>query len=253
MKLVNTLTTIACTLLVLVFISTTTLFAQANTSKQRILVDVAHGQKFWNDPSAMAGQDSGKVARINYMNGELVKNAKSLKADVTYLKGKITHGDLTKNDVLFIHIPSSKYEADEVKVIQQHLEKGGSLFLVMDADYWSTLEQTNVNDILSPFNLQFGGNSSLDLTGGQTKTGAVTKKNFSIPFHGARTVQGGTPFCFNNENEQDPFGTYIELKNGGKIIAMADGMVSLYMTSWEGVNNYQCSEFMNDSFAWLLK
>lgn len=26
----------------------------------------------------------------------------------------------------------------------------------------------------------------------------------------------------------------------------------LYMTSWQGVNDYQCSEFMNDVFKWLL-
>ena len=25
---------------------------------------------------------------------------------------------------------------------------------------------------------------------------------------------------------------------------MGDGMVSLYMTSWEGVQDYQCQEFM---------
>jgi predicted RNA-binding protein with PUA-like domain len=39
---------------------------------------------------------------------------------------------------------------------------------------------------------------------------------------------------------------------GGKIIAMGDGMPSLYMTSWEGVNNYQCATFMHDVIAWLL-
>jgi len=42
------------------------------------------------------------------------------------------------------------------------------------------------------------------------------------------------------------------LKKGGKIIVMGDGMVSLYMTGWKGVNDYQCSEFMHDAFKWLL-
>ena len=46
--------------------------------------------------------------------------------------------------------------------------------------------------------------------------------------------------------------TYKKLKNGGKIIVMGDGMVSLYMTSWDNVNDYQCSEFMHDVFKWLL-
>jgi hypothetical protein len=63
--------------------------------------------------------------------------------------------------------------------------------------------------------------------------------------------QGGTPFCFNNQSNE-AFGTYTQLKNGGKMIVMGDGMVSLYMTSWKDVNDYQCSEFMHDVFAWLL-
>jgi hypothetical protein len=227
--------------------------AQSSQQKQRILVDVAHGQRFWNDPSAMSGKDANLVTRINYMNGELVKNATSLKAEVSYLKGKITPGALGKGDVLFIHIPSAKYDADEVKAIQQHVRKGGSLFLVMDADYWSTLEQTNVNDILSPYNIKFGANSPVTGTGGRTKAGLITQKDLVIPYHGARLVEGGTPFGFNNQTEEHPFGAFIQVKGGGKIIAMGDGMVSLYMTAWEGVDNYQCSEFMHDTFAWLLK
>jgi hypothetical protein len=45
----------------------------------------------------------------------------------------------------------------------------------------------------------------------------------------------------------------MEVKNGGRIVVMGDGMVSLYMTSWEGVQDYQCQEFMQDVFRWLLK
>ena len=40
---------------------------------------------------------------------------------------------------------------------------------------------------------------------------------------------------------------------GGKVIVMGDGMVSQYMTSWEGFQDYQCQEFMQDVFRWLLK
>jgi hypothetical protein len=43
------------------------------------------------------------------------------------------------------------------------------------------------------------------------------------------------------------------VKNGGKIIVMGDGMVSLYMTSWQGVQDYQCQAFMQAAFRWLLK
>jgi len=44
----------------------------------------------------------------------------------------------------------------------------------------------------------------------------------------------------------------INPKNGGRVIVMGDGMVSLYMTSWKGVDDYQCAEFMHDVFRWLL-
>jgi hypothetical protein len=36
-------------------------------------------------------------------------------------------------------------------------------------------------------------------------------------------------------SDASPFGLFKEVENGGKIIVMGDGMVSLYMTSWEGV------------------
>jgi len=254
MKMKNKLNHISTALLVLLLVSSASLLmAQSARLKQQILVDVSHGQKFWNDPTAMSGKEPSVVQRINYMNGELVKNATALKTEVTYLKGKITPDVLAKGNVLFIHIPSSKYEADEVKAIQQHLEKGGSLFLVMDANYWSTLAQTNVNDIVRPYNIKFGEDSPDTSVGGHTKAGVLTKKNLKIPYHGARLVEGGTPFGFSNKTEEYPFGTFVKLKSGGKIIAMGDGMVSLYMTAWEGVNDYQCSEFMQEAFAWLLK
>jgi hypothetical protein len=45
----------------------------------------------------------------------------------------------------------------------------------------------------------------------------------------------------------------MQLKDGGKMVVMGDGMVSLYMTSWKDVDNYQCQEFMKDVFAWLIE
>jgi hypothetical protein len=229
------------------------LFAQAPEIKHHILIDIAHGQKFWNDPARMDGMDANLIERIKYMTGEIKKSAASVGADVGYLSGKIERDLLDKCDILFIHIPSSKYSAEEIAAIHQYLRKGGALFLVMDADYWSTLEQVNANDIVSQYGIKYGQNSPDSLSGGYTKAGPITPKPLKITYHGARTVTGGTPFCFSNQSEENPFGTFTELQNGGKIVAMGDGMVSLYMTSWKDVNDYQCSEFMHDVFAWLLK
>jgi hypothetical protein len=196
--------------------------------------------------------DKDFVERIKYMTGEITKSAASVGADVSYATGKILPEHLNKYDLLFVHIPSSKYTAEEVKAIQDYLAKGGSLFFIMDADYWSTLEQVNANDIISTYGIKFGKNSPDTLSGGYTKAGLITKKPLKITYHGARTLSGGTPFCFSNQSEKNPFGTFLKIPNGGKIVAMGDGMVSLYMTSWKDVNDYQCSAFMHDVFAWLL-
>jgi hypothetical protein len=123
----------------------------------------------------------------------------------------------------------------------------------MDANYWSTLGQTGVNEIVSPVGIKFGEDCPDTLSGGYTKPSPITDKKLKVTYHGARIVNGGTPFCFGNQSETYPFGTFATVKNGGKVVAMGDGMVSLYMTSWKDVNDYQCSEFMHEVFAWLLK
>ena len=221
-------------------------------AKHRICMDVAHQQKFWNDPAAMAGMDTKVIERVKYMTGELVKTATAVNASLSYVKNEIGPKDLQGCDLLFIHVPSAKYTPGEVSAVSKFIVSGGSLFLVMDQNLWSTLEQTNVNDLIRSFGIQFGAESPDSLPGGHTKAGLITETRLKISYHGARTVTGGTPFSFNDRSDADPFGTFVEVKNGGKIIVMGDGMVSLYMTSWEGVQDYQCQEFMQAVFRWLL-
>jgi hypothetical protein len=222
-------------------------------SKQRICVDVAHQQRFWNDPADMAGMDARVIDRVKYMTGELAKTATAVGASLSYVKKEIGPKDLEGCGLLFIHIPSAKYTPGEVSAVTTFIGNGGSLFLVMDQNMWSTLEQTNVNDLIRSFGIQFGAESPDSLAGGHTKAGLITDTRLKISYHGARTVTGGTPFSFNDRSDANPFGTFMEVKNGGKIVAMGDGMVSLYMTSWEGVQDYQCQEFMQAVFRWLLK
>jgi hypothetical protein len=219
-------------------------------AKHRICIDVAHQQRFWADP---ADVDEKRVARAKYMTGEMLKTATAVDASPSYLKKEITPADLKGCDLLFIHIPSAKYAPGEVSAISKSIASGASLFLVMDQDMWSTLEQTNVNDLIRPFGIQFGGESPDSQAGGHTKGGPLTDKRLKISYHGARTVTGGTPFAFNDRSDANPFGTFKEVEKGGRVVVMGDGMVSLYMTSWEGVQDYQCQEFMQDVFRWLLK
>jgi hypothetical protein len=65
-------------------------------------------------------------------------------------------------------------------------------------------------------------------------------------------VEGGKPFAYSDASNTVPIGVYEETKGGGKIVAMGEGMASLYMNSWQGVNDYQCAAFMGDVVGWLL-
>jgi hypothetical protein len=234
-----------------VFICVNTLFPQSS-AKKKIYMDIAHGQRFWNDPAGMVSGAGNNLGRVKYMTDQFVKTASSVDAELLYLKGEIKPEDLSDCDLLYIHIPSSKYTPSEIKAITQYLSNGGSLFLVMDEDYWSTLEDANANDIISPFGIQFGKESPDSAVGGYTKASLITEKSLKITYQKGRTIEGGTPFCFNKQSEEYPFGVFKKLKNGGKIVVMGDGMTSLYMTSWKGVDDYQCAEFLYDVFKWLL-
>jgi hypothetical protein len=67
-----------------------------------------------------------------------------------------------------------------------------------------------------------------------------------------RIIEGGTPFAYSNASQEHPYALYVEKKGGGKVVAMGEGMVSLYMNSWQDVDNYQCADFMGEVIGWLL-
>ena len=115
---------------------------------------------------------------------------------------------------------------------------------VVLASTWATLDLVNVNDILKPFGIIFkGDHPDGNAVGGYSASTAVTREKYKIPYHGARLVEGGTPFAYSDKDKENPFGVYKEMKGGGKIVAMGEGMVSLYMTTWQEVNDYQCSGY----------
>src|SRR5882672_10441655 len=99
-----------------------------SAQNKKILVDVAHGQKFYSDPADMISSDLVPTERLKYMTGELAKNGAAHNAEIAYLKSPITAAMLSKCDLLFIQVPSKKYSAGECSAIRQYVEKGGSLF-----------------------------------------------------------------------------------------------------------------------------
>ena len=224
-----------------------------SAQSKKIVVDVGHGQKFYSDPADKISTDLVPTERLQYMTGELAKNGQSHKANLGYVKAPITPAVLSKSDLLFIHTPAAKYSSDECAAIRQFVEKGGALFVVMEVDYWSTLAQSNVNDIVKPFGITFGADNPDESSGGHSVAGKITKQQYKIPSHGARLVEGGTPFAYSDASDTVPIGVFVETKGGGKVVAMGEGMAALYMNSWQGVNDYQCAPFMDEVVGWLLK
>jgi hypothetical protein len=220
--------------------------------QKKILVDVGHGQKFYSDPADKVSTDLVPTDRLQYMTGELSRNGTAHRAAIGYVKTPITTDALSKADLLFIHSPSTQYSVAECAAMRQFVGQGGALFIVMEVDYWSTLTQANVNDIVKPFGITFGADNPDESSGGHSVAGEITKQPYKIPSHGARLVEGGKPFAYSNASDSVPIGVYAETKGGGKIVAMGEGMASLYMNSWQGVNDYQCAAFMNDVVGWLL-
>ena len=162
--------------------------------------------------------DEKRVERVKYMTGEMLTTAAAVNGSLTYLKKEITAPELKGCNLLFIHIPSAKYTPGEVGAITKYITSGGSLFLVMDQEMWSTLDQTNVNDLIRPFGIQFGAEGPDSQAGGHTNAGPITEKRLKISYHGARTVTGGTPFAFNDRSDANHSAHSKEVEKGGRVV-----------------------------------
>ncbi len=217
-----------------------------------IAVDVAHEPVFWGDPDHTENFDEDRANRIQYLSSQFQKNASAVHAEPYFIHDEITPEDLAKSDLLFIHVPTSPYSESEVKAITGYLKNGGALFLVTDVDYWVTLEQSNINDIIAPFGITFGSDSPDEQVGAMSKASPVTAEPLKIPYHGGRIVKGGTPFAYTTGDEEIPFAMYKELNGGGKLVVMGEAMTSLYMNSWQGVDDYQTEKFMGAVIQWLI-
>ncbi|WP_234572473.1 GldG family protein [Rhodohalobacter sp. 614A] len=225
---------------------------QMNMPEKMIAVDVAHDPIFWGDPNQTEAFDENRANRVQYLSSQLQENANAIGAEQFYIHDEISADDLEMSDLLFIHVPSSRYSENEVNVIRDFLQNGGSLFLAFDVDGWATLDQTNVNDLISPFGIRFGSDSPDTEVGASSRKGEITNEAFKIPYHGGRIVEGGTPFAFTTGPDEVPFAFFTEIDGGGKLVVMGDAMTPLYMNSWQGVDDYQTEKFMGAVIQWLV-
>ncbi len=189
-----------------------------------VFVDLAHGQRMWNDPKEpVLGIGFEDVQRIQYMNEELFKSLQPYDAKVSFLKKNIDYNDIRKGSLLILHVPSKEYSEKEIKDIKEYLEQGGSLLMVMEADYWTDLNKTNVNGIIQDYEIQYRTQSKDTLAGGYTKKSPIISKGLKVTYELGRSIEGGEPFAFNSQTDE-AFAVYKELEKGGRLIIMGDAM-----------------------------
>lgn len=172
-------------------------------------------------------------------------------------------------DVLVMLSPlSSKLQKDltdvEKEALVKYVKKGGSLIFFVDDNHRVDNARYGANDILKPFGIEVF--DDVPLPG---NVGAVSFKNeifrdrYEIPYSGACLMTGGTPVSVCMEGGY-LHGTYVQLKNGGKLYVGGDTMVGLLLgypdgerkvtnrmeTRWWGKDS---RPYMTDLLAWALK
>ena len=189
--------------ILIAFVHINSAYAQSTAAKKKILVDVAHGQRFWHDPNDMPGKDTALIARAKYMAGELTKNASALKATIAYQKTRFTPASLKDVDVLFLQGAGGRFDENETAAIRDFVQRGGGLFVTMDEDFWGTLDQININDIVKPFGIEYKQNNPIQSSGGHAKEGSITTQRWSIPVHGARLLKEEHLFAISIQMNQN--------------------------------------------------
>jgi hypothetical protein len=135
--------------------------------------------------------------------------------------------------ILFLRAPSAEFTPAEAEAIVAFVKAGGSLLLVLDEERRQSLEKTRVNNFITPFGMKLTPDTEyLHNTGAVAKSGEINKADREVPFSGGRAVEGGTPFAYQLDKAgkpSHPFGAYVRLDTGGRIVVLGEGMASLFL------------------------
>jgi hypothetical protein len=184
--------------------------------------------------------------------------------------GPIDGAALSGHRVVYLRAPDAEFTEPERAALIAFVKAGGSLLLVLDEEQRQKTAVTRVNDILAPFGLTLTGDTPyLHNTGAVTRAGDVAKGAYELPYSGGRAVDGGTPFAWQLDAEgkpAQPFAAYATAPGGGRVIAMGEGMATIFLGTPEGKRlsgpprdarntvywGKDSEVFMTDVFNWLL-
>ena len=222
-------------------------FAQA-TNLPRLLFDQAHGEQ---PPPAPLQGVAGKLGV-------------QIQTSVEPITPKVLEGAR----ILYLRAPSAPFTAGEVDAVVAFVKAGGRLLLVLDEERRQSLEKTGVNNLLSPFGLKLTPDTAyLHNNGAVAPAGEINKAERQVPYSGGRAVEGGTAFAFQLDKDgkaSHPFGSYVRLPSGGRIVVLGEGMASLFLGDPNGVRlsgdaqnltpywGKDSAVFMEEVLMWLL-
>ncbi|HEY8459686.1 MAG TPA: hypothetical protein VIM99_04855 [Blastocatellia bacterium] len=164
--------------------------------------------------------------------------AKKLGLEIQTSSQPISAESLKGVRILYLRAPSTEFRAAETEAIVAFVKGGGSLLLVLDEERRQSLEKTGVNNIIAPFGMRLTPDTEyLHNCGGIAKAGEINKADRELPFSGGRAVEGGTAFAFQLDKDgkpAQPFGAYKRLDNGARIVALGEGMATLFLGAPDG-------------------
>jgi len=195
--------------------------------------------------------------------------AKKLGLELQTSAAPITAETLAGARMLYLRAPSTEFTDAEAAAIVAFVKGGGALLLVLDEERRQSLEKTRVNNIISPFDMKLTPDTEyLHNNGAIAKAGEINKADRQVAFSGGRAVEGGTAFAYQLDKEgkpSQPFGAYMRLNPGGRIVVLGEGMASLYLGDPNGVrlsgdrNNLtpywgpDSTVFMEEVLTWLAR
>lgn len=220
--------------------------AGEDESRPRFLIDRNHGGFY------QKGDDGWRIQNLKRV-------AKAIGSVVIDVEEDITDGVLADADVLYIGVVTTAYAQDEKEAIIRFVKDGGTLCLVMEEDYWCSLDETGVNDLIAPFDMRLSETIvSKHNCGATAKVGPIHQGDREIPYSGGRHVMGGTPSSIINDTDNLAHAAYRTLPGGGKVVVMGDAMACLLMGDRNSVrlseNGYWGKDsrvFLQELLTWL--
>lgn len=177
---------------------------------------------------------------------------------------------LSKVDLLIILSPLDKKRElaksnltdVERQSIVSYVKNGGKLIIFMDEEDRVDMEAFGGNDIVKPFGMEYGLDLPMKPDIGATSlvTDAV-KNKYELSYSGSRSLTGGTPISIRNGEGNHVHGAYVQLDNGGTIVAFGETMTGIFMGGvemllpngmtivWKGKDD---KVFIQELMKWLL-